>query len=397
MKIIKSLKGTYGFSFHTGRLVPLVSDPTRTRQEKIERKGFSTKKEAEDTFISLKIKYSKGAVNSKMNIATFTKDWFPMHCRNSTQGKELRKRTADVYKDILNKHLLPYFGNISVSELEPLDVERFIDHQLSKGLTKQSIKHHYRLLSLVADALVRRGFLPTNVVKLVNCPQPAKKTKSELKLSVLDHEQQKTLLAQAKFEAENSTHQELFRKLQYPLIYVGLGTGVRLSEALGFKWKDIIEVEGHQMIQVNRSVDIDATLGGVKSGAAYRDIPLSPELYQILMAHKKYLKELQLASLSWEDNDLIFPSREGSIWDGKNMSHQIRNIFDRAGVPGSFHTLRHTCITNWLHTVQSMKLVSTLAGHSAISITLDRYGHILESNTLSQIDNLYATMRLITK
>jgi len=79
------------------------------------------------------------------------------------------------------------------------------------------------------------------------------------------------------------------------------------------------------------------------------------------------------------------------------MSHQIRNIFDRAGVPGSFHTLRHTCITNWLHTVQSMKLVSTLAGHSAISITLDRYGHILESNTLSQIDNLYATMRLITK
>ncbi len=49
------------------------------------------------------------------------------------------------------------------------------------------------------------------------------------------------------------------------------------------------------------------------------------------------------------------------------------------------------------HTVQSMKLVSTLAGHSAISITLDRYGHVLESNTLSQIDNLYATMRIITK
>ena len=73
----------------------------------------------------------------------------------------------------------------------------------------------------------------------------------------------------------------------------------------------------------------------------------------------------------------------------------MRLLFDRAGVPGAFHTLRHTCITNWLHSVPNVKLVSTLAGHSNIAITLDLYGHVLEENAISEMDNLYSTMRTI--
>ncbi len=116
---------------------------------------------------------------------------------------------------------------------------------------------------------------------------------------------------------------------------------------------------------------------------------------KILMAHKAYLKEVQLASKTWNDNDMIIPYLNGEAWKPTVMSQHLRNLFDRADVPGAFHTLRHTCITNWLDSVHSMKLVSTLAGHSSISITLDRYGHVLESNVLSQIDNLYSTMRSI--
>ena len=62
-------------------------------------------------------------------------------------------------------------------------------------------------------------------------------------------------------------------------------------------------------------------------------------------------------------------------------------------IHGSAHTLRHTYITNWLHTVPNIKLVSTLAGHSEMSITLNRYGHVLEENAISELDNLYSTMR----
>jgi integrase len=397
MKITKTPKGTYKFVFHTGRIIPLASDPTKNKPERIDRAGFATKKEAEEAYITLRVKYSKGHVNSTMSIEAFIDIWFPLFRLNNSQGKELRKRTVESYQLILNKHIKPHFGHINVTELEDTDVELFIGKQLKKGLSKETIKKHYRLLSLVADALVKKGYLQTNVVKLVKCPQPPKKTRSELKLMVLDHKEQKTLLDQAEFEWKNSNPDELFRRILFPLIYIGLGTGVRLSEALGLKWSDIVEKGGHQMLLIDRSTERDGTFGPLKSNASYRDIPLSPELYKMLMAHKAYLKELQLASKTWNDNDMIIPYLNGEVWKPTVMSQHLRKLFDRAGVSGAFHTLRHTCITNWLHTVQSMKLVSTLAGHSAISITLDRYGHVLESNTLSQIDNLYATMRIITK
>tara|TARA_R110001606_G_scaffold399097_1_gene580496 strand:- start:1673 stop:2866 length:1194 start_codon:yes stop_codon:yes gene_type:complete len=395
MKITKTPQGTYKFVFHTGRIIPLVSDPTKTKQERIDRAGFATKKEAEDAYIALRVKYSKGHVNSTMTIEAFIDIWFPMFRLNNSQGKELRKRTADSYLLILNKHIKPYFGHINVTKLEDTDIELFIGKQLEKGLSKETIKKHYRLLSLVADSLVKKGYLQTNVVKLVKCPQPPKKTRSELKLMVLDHKEQKALMDQAEFEWKNSNPNELFRRILFPLIYIGLGTGVRLSEALALKWSDIVEKEGHQMLLIDRSTERDGTFGPLKSSASYRDIPLSPEFYKMLMAHKAYLKEVQLASKTWNDNDMIIPYLNGAVWKPTGMSQHLRSLFDRANVPGTFHSLRHTCITNWLDSVSSMKLVSTLAGHSSISITLDRYGHVLESNALSQIDNLYSTMRSI--
>ena len=95
----------------------------------------------------------------------------------------------------------------------------------------------------------------------------------------------------------------------------------------------------------------------------------------------------------WEENDLIIPTKNGTPADGKTKAQGMRLLFDRTRIKGSFHTLRHSCITNWLQSVPNIKLVSTLAGHSTVGITLDRYGHVLEENAISEMDNLYATMR----
>ena len=111
------------------------------------------------------------------------------------------------------------------------------------------------------------------------------------------------------------------------------------------------------------------------------------------MTHKKRLEVFKATVSDWEENDFILPYKNGKANGTKRVPQQMRKLFDRAGLTGSSHTLRHTCITNWLHHVPNIKLVSTLAGHSTIALALDRYGHVLESNALSQIDNLYATMR----
>jgi integrase len=50
----------------------------------------------------------------------------------------------------------------------------------------------------------------------------------------------------------------------------------------------------------------------------------------------------------------------------------------RAGLPGiRFHDLRHTTATLVLGARVNPKVVSEMLGHSAISITLDIYAHVL--------------------
>ena len=108
--------------------------------------------------------------------------------------------------------------------------------------------------------------------------------------------------------------------------------------------------------------------------------------------YKAWLDSYGEGRSDWEDNDLIIPHKNGTTTNGRVKAHGIRRLFDRTRIEGSFHTLRHSCISNWLQSVPNIKLVSTLAGHSSIAITLDRYGHVLESDSVKFMDKLYSRM-----
>ena len=43
----------------------------------------------------------------------------------------------------------------------------------------------------------------------------------------------------------------------------------------------------------------------------------------------------------------------------------------------TFHTFRHTCASIFIATGLNLKKISTYLGHSSITITLDRYGHLV--------------------
>lgn len=144
------------------------------------------------------------------------------------------------------------------------------------------------------------------------------------------------------------------------------------------------------MLKVQRATDGEGGTKLPKNNATSR-IPLDNALFVFLKEYKEWLFEFLGKESEW-----IVPDREGSMVKAHQpKSHQMRLLFDRAGVPGAFHTLRHTCVTNWLHSVPNIKLVSTLAGYSNIAITLDLYGHVLEEIAISEMDNLYSTMRSI--
>ena len=255
-------------------------------------------------------------------------------------------------------------------------------------------------LQVLIKSAMRRGLVPQNVCQQVDAPRPPKKTVEQREEMVLNHAQQERLLRVAQEDAETIgswTGEYLWnQKIRLTMIMLGLNVGLRMGEVLALQWKDIVtsteKKDGKfvHVLKVQRATDGE---GGTKlpKNNASRRIPLSNDLFLFLHDYKQWLFEYL-----GKESDWIVPNREGSLVKlSQPKSHQMRLLFDRAEVPGAFHTLRHTCITNWLHNVPNIKLVSNLAGHSNIAITLDLYGHVLEENAISEMDNLYSTMRSI--
>ena len=84
---------------------------------------------------------------------------------------------------------------------------------------------------------------------------------------------------------------------------------------------------------------------------------------------------------------------------GSSLNQDISNAFittrKNAGIDKeiTFHSLRHNFCTRALESGMDLKDVKELAVHASIAITLDRYGHVLEENAISEMDNLYRAMR----
>ena len=66
-----------------------------------------------------------------------------------------------------------------------------------------------------------------------------------------------------------------------------------------------------------------------------------------------------------------------------------------AGLPGlRIHDLRHTAVALWIAAGANPKEVAARAGHSSVSFTLDRYGHLYpEADTAlrDRLDALYGS------
>ena len=60
------------------------------------------------------------------------------------------------------------------------------------------------------------------------------------------------------------------------------------------------------------------------------------------------------------------------------LTRKLQGILHHAGLPHlRFHDLRHTCATLSLSKAVHPKFVQELLGHATISITLDRYSHVI--------------------
>jgi integrase len=147
--------------------------------------------------------------------------------------------------------------------------------------------------------------------------------------------------------------------------------GLRRGELQGLRWSDIDLERG--LISVVRSWDETAGPIAPKSEAGRRRVPLAPTLRRHLIAHR-----LQQGA---GGEGYVFASRAGTPFFSGAVTRRARRAWSAAGLPGiTLHECRHTCASYMIAAGVNAKALSTYLGHSSITVTLDRYGHLLPGN-----------------
>ena len=192
----------------------------------------------------------------------------------------------------------------------------------------------------------------------------------------------------------------------YVFVMLGLYAGLRREEILALKWDSVYLDGNFPYLTVRRAWHTEnnrpVILEELKTKAAERNIPLPTCLAECL-------KETKENSTS----EYVVPNRDGDplsytqfkrLWqyvvtrtvkersyyryeDGKRVKHTVTPVLgEKAAHNGTVvysldfevtpHQLRHTYITNLIHSSVDPKTVQYLAGHESSKITMDIYAKV---------------------
>ncbi|MCJ7630519.1 MAG: site-specific integrase [Longimicrobiales bacterium] len=195
------------------------------------------------------------------------------------------------------------------------------------------------------------------------------------------------------------------RQNRYYLLWCVLLTGrLRRGEALGLRWTDL---EGDRL-RVQRSLTRRGVQGWKltepKTDRARRTVVLPPVAVKALQAHKKrQAEERPKAGKAWKDHGFMFTTGTGEPMDQINLYRQnFQRVLQAADlgtwegegrtrrfVPTfNMYALRHTAASLALRAGVNVKVVSAMLGHASVTLTLDTYTHLIESQQEDVADRM---------
>jgi integrase len=148
-----------------------------------------------------------------------------------------------------------------------------------------------------------------------------------------------------------------------------LYAGLRLGELQALQWEDV-DLDAN-LIHVRRSWDRQAGFVAPKSRSGNRRVPITQTLRRELLNHR-----LQQGR---GGRGFVFPNKRGSKpFNPGTLTLHTRKAWAAAGLaPIGLHECRHSYAAYMIAAGINTKALSTYMGHSSITITLDRYGHLL--------------------
>lgn len=291
---------------------------------------------------------------------------------------DLEPKTKHGYEALLEKHLLSEFGSRKASSITHEVVQAYINRLSADGLAAATVRNVYAALRASLNAGVRLRMIARNPCVGVKLPRP--------------NRQPMLFLTAEEVAALADAIDPYYRTL----IYLAAYTGLRAGELLALRRLDVDLLRG--TLHVRRALkDLNGALSfGPTKTHAERTVSLPKFLRSMLEDH---LSSLPSGSGS---EALVFPGPEGGpMRHGNFYRRHFRPTVlgdPENGVSPAlperlaglrFHDLRHTCASLLIAEGAHPKLIQERLGHSSITITLDRYGHLfprLEEALVEKLD-----------
>lgn len=296
----------------------------------------------------------------------YVKDWYVYDKCQYIQKRLMRgfhftRSYADGKRRELERHILPYFKNFHIDEIDEKNVEEWIMKLKTKfELGNSTINNILKCLKLILSEGYKNGDIPKDVAKKISLLKNDSKSHgvfTDSEVSVLFDEN-----ALKKIWSDSLLH--------YGLNKLASKTGMRIGEIQALKKQNIHK--DHILVAHTWVAKY-----GLKDTKTHKDriVPISPEMYILL----------QDIALTQPKGDYIFSVDGGrSPISRTSVMKKLRISLRRIGVTNdvqkernlSFHSYRHYVNTLLVTSGVPISVVQSIIGHVNDDKMTEHYTHV---------------------
>lgn len=308
------------------------------------------KAEGERYKIERELAERRGEIMTKDNI-TFRQ--VAEECMPIFQQK-IRANTFETHSQMLNTHILPYFGDWQVRNIRKADISKYF--VVKSNFTESTLKVHKGIIRKILQYAVDSGYIYANPADHLKIEVGKKERVKE----ILDSNQMKVLIDLCKVKPNWLTVGILIQA-EY---------GLSRSEVLGIMREDV-DIE-NKIIHIQRSVSLannGVQIEDTKNKYRNRLIPISDDVLKIIVNDPMF----------YEKDFIVSP--DGNVCRPDVYAHHFRKFFVQKVEEGhdikvvTPHALRHSRASLWVAEEKNLFAIAETFGWSDLDMLRKRYGH----------------------
>lgn len=323
----------------------------------------------------------------KMTLGELMKTWLFEYVKVHTAHNTLSR-----YMDVYNNYIKGTELNAKrLCDIKFLYLQQYYNKMHNEGKSSSQIFNLNKLLRNFFNFCITNSYMLANPTFRIVIPKDEMQENAKKSIDIFTDNEIKLITQNC-------------NGYMYYLFKLALATGLREGELLGLELGSIdfdkAEITVKQALkEVNIYEDENTSrrelqLSTTKNKKT-RTVPIPQALISDLKKHINNQRETFLScGLIYNDTDFLFTTKGCLPINARNMQRAWRRTLTRANVRyRKFHNVRHTYASKLLENGVDIKTISTLLGHSNISITADIYVHVIpevKADAASRINYLFA-------